>query len=569
MVDSVEIHKKLEYYKNTLYSTVRNEQRTDEEFYKDEFPVPWIKKPLVVSRTGAAAELIDVPVAQLASSSLKVYRPALKETSSAKGSAVNISKYLNQTALRQIMKQNPNPKLEYYKNQFLRGEAWIQVMHNQTWVTGEKKSGLPFHLLLRDPMIVYASPNEDQDGIPEEAFIFYDRMPWIVQVLYPAWSNPKHAGTGESGSKQNVGWMEYWTPDTRYFEADGESVLLDPDSRNPYGFVPLVHKIASFGKSSEAGQMQDLIVSRIRKYRDLLRRNAAMTSDVDSMYHLYANPSQDVQPIDPEIHIPENFAKKYVFGPGHTNEIPYGIEIKRGIDLMPSMPEVLQWNYAIEAQLGRKIPGALMGMPQGASGRLQDMTYTAAMQSYSIEQANLENAFATAFSMALRIMDEWPGDGLIPEGMSKDDIGGNYDVVCELKVDDPMYRDRKINAGRTEVVAGMRSLKTYLMKDRDMTEDEADEEIDQILAEKYMFQSPDIAELMQVRAAEKSGMMGDMQALKARRQELEKKIKQFPLGAQIGSQGGEPRIGNVQTELGQEMSDVGMTTSGLRSTRQV
>ena len=104
------------------------------------------------------------------------------------------------------------------------------------------------------------------------------------------------------------------------------------------------------------------------------------------------------------------------------------------------------------------------------------------------------------------------------------------------------------------VQMGQLSLRSNLIQFQGMTEDEADDEIDQIMAEQYMFQSPDIAELMQVRAAEKSGMFEDIQALKQRRMELEKKVKEFRLGAQFGSQGGEPRTGNIQSPFGQEQA---------------
>ncbi len=554
-----ELKDRFDYYKDQLYNLVRIQQTEDETYYRDTFEVPWIKKPLIVSRTGAGAELIDNPVAQLTSSVLKVTRPPVKDTAGAKNSAISLTSYLNY-AIAQIMKQNPNLKLEHYKNQLLRGEAWIQILHDQNWAEGKRGKGLPFRFLTRDPMVIFASPNEDEDGVPDEVFVYYERMPWKVKSLYTNWSNPEHRG---EDNKTNVNWMEHWTPTERYFEADGEAVL--PDDKNPYGLVPFVHKIASFGKSSDAGRMEDLIVGRLRRYRDLLKRDAASTSDIDSIIHIYADPVLNLLHTQPDIETPKDFRENFVFGAGHINEIPFGIDVKRGVDMLPST-EVLQWNYKIAADLGRKVPGALLGMPSGASGRLQDMTYGAALGAYSVETANLENAVATAFGIALRIMAEWPDNLLIPDDIKHEDIGGNYDVVVELTNEDPIDRDRKIMAGRTMVTAGLISKRTFLIKYVGMTEDEAEEEIEETLAEAYMFQSPDIAELMQVRAAEKSGMAGDVQALKERRQALEKKVRQFPLGAQIGSQGGEQRMGNIQTEQGQNEADISNTQGGIRST---
>ena len=553
MFDLNEIKNKLEYYKTDIYGNTRNQQRTDEDYYRDTFEIPWVKPPMLPSRTGAGAELIDIPVAQMTATVLKAFRQPAKDTDGARKSAVKVSQLINKW-IAQIMKQNPNPKLESFKNQLLRGEMWMQVIHNADFLKNRK--GLPVHFLPREPMVVFASPNEDENGVPEDFFILFERMPYVISSMYPDWT--------QQSDKKTVTWMEYWSKDYRYFEADNIPVLKD--THNPYGFVPMVHKIASFGKSSDDGRMENLVVGRLRKYRDLLTRDASSTSDIDSIIHMFANKDIDVQPTDPGTEIPKNFRESYVRGYGNIHEIPYGLKVTPSVEQPPNR-ELLEWKYKIDSDLGRKVPSALMGMPQGASGRLQDMTYTAALGAYSVEMANFENAMETAFGMGLQIINEWSNDDLVPDGITKEDINKNYGIEIELKVEDPVERDRKVMAGRTMVSGGLRSLKTFLIEDVGMTQEEADEEIDNILAERYMFQSPDIAELMQLRAAEKSGMMEDLQAVKSRRQELEKKISQFPLGSQIGSMGGEPRSGNIQTQTGQEFSDVAMTQGGIRSTR--
>jgi hypothetical protein len=229
------------------------------------------------------------------------------------------------------------------------------------------------------------------------------------------------------------------------------------------------------------------------------------------------------------------------------------IKIERD-ELRNVPPEMLAQWQSVKAEIMQRYPFLTMGFPMGSSGRHQDLVATAAMRRYDTVIENTESAFATAFEKAFEIIKKIPGMPT-PDFLREGDLDAKFKCRVQLRAPDPVEEDRKLVAGRASVQLGQRSLRRHLIEDRGMTEDEADDEIDEILAERYMFQSPDIAELMQIRAAEKAGMAEDIQALKARRQELEKKIKEFPLGAQFGSQGGEPRIGNIQSPEGLEQAE--------------
>ena len=77
--------------------------------------------------------------------------------------------------------------------------------------------------------------------------------------------------------------MEYWADTQRYFEADAEGVLGPQE--NIYKFVPFVNCLAGFGRKSGSGEPADLVVGRLRKVRDLLIRECAITSSIDSIYY--------------------------------------------------------------------------------------------------------------------------------------------------------------------------------------------------------------------------------------------------------------------------------------------
>lgn len=146
-------------------------------------------------------------------------------------------------------------------------------------------------------------------------------------------------------------------------------------------------------------------------------------------------------------------------------------------------------------------------------------------------------------------------------GLTKDDIGGYYEVNIELKASDPIEADRKATLGSRLYQQGQIDLKTNLVKYQGYTEDEADEIITNILVDKVTFQSPDVAELMGLRLAEKSGMAEDLAMIKERRKAIEAQGMQQPPSPTEGAR----RTGEVGTELGREMIDESLRGKGARS----
>jgi hypothetical protein len=80
-----------------------------------------------------------------------------------------------------------------------------------------------------------------------------------------------------------------------------------------------------------------------------------------------------------------------------------------------------------------------------------------------------------------------------------------------------------------------------------------------------MLQSPEIAQFIGAKAAEKSGMADELQAYKEQNAAMSK----FKMQPAIGSKGGEPRSLNIKTDLGAEMADVAMNPAPTRNTAVV
>ena len=524
----------------TYYGQTRTNQEEYVTFYDDVFKVPWIEDPKVVSRTGSGAELIDEPVAQLSAANLIAFREALKDTQSAEDAAIRVSGLLNDW-IKRMMRINPNPKKWNLKNKFLFGESWIHPVHNPNWVMKPfDRTGLPVFPLIPDPRTIYASPNEDENGIPENFIVCYDRMPHTIKAKYPAWTNPKNAGSDKITPKTST-WIEYWDKDVRYFEADEEEIL--PISPNPYGFVPIVHKLLGLGKSSNEGKPEDLIVSIIHKYRDLLKRDASITSDMDSYIHMFcASPVIITPPEGGEIG--KGFKRNFVWKAGHIIENPNRLDISPAQSLAPD-PSIFAWHDRIQASLGRKIPDVLAGVPQGETGRLQDISYSTAMRKWEGVVAGDENQWATALGMALRMCDTMPK--LMPDGISSDDLKKNYVVGIELRADDPLETARKSADGDMKQEKGIIDWETNLVKYQGFTQADAEEVMDNAVIDRVVF-DPVSLRMLALQNAKERGMEEEYLAIEAQ--------MQGETQGGVGSQGGPPRRGNIRTEQGREQVDL-------------
>src|SRR3990167_3899279 len=459
-----EIRERFAYYKEDYYVTRRSEQQTDDDYYNDTFDVDTTQELTRISRTGGGSELIEDPVAQISAVKMKISRPERKGTALEKKADERITSLLNEVWIPLIQKRSPNPVYMFNKNQFLRGEAWLQVVHNERWVVKNlqgylEKVGLPVVFLVREPMTLYASPNENEEGIPEHVYLHYQRLPTVIKAMYPNWTNPLAKNiTEKEKQKKFVDWTEYWSKDKWLCEADGEIVRDQP---NIYGVPPFIHKYSGWGTDSADGAPEDKAVGRLRKYRDLLKRECAITSDVDSQYHLYANKNLWAQPVDDLHKIPENFRQVFTLAAGHVNEVPFGINFGFLETNVPDR-EALNYLLTIKSELGRKIPGTMAGDVLGGSGRLQDIGYGIALKKFEHQMENTRYAFETAFAMALCYLERIPK--LKPDEIHEDDINGDYRLILDLKGDDPLENERLSTRGSRQWQAGELDLETNLVR---------------------------------------------------------------------------------------------------------
>ena len=433
-----------------LYFQVRKEQKTDKTYIDDTFPVPEVKSPHEPMRLGMGAEIVDSPAEQIITQNPQAFIDIIRGDKEAKN---RIGKLINDRWIPILKRQNPNPYKEFVKNLLARGEAFIKLAHNESWVTGDRiRNGLPVKFLLPDPMVIYASPEEDDNGVPARVIVFYERQPQDVIVRYPDWHNPMKAG--EENKKKEVQWVEYWGSirgedgklrQVRYFEADGEPVLKGGVQDNIYGFPPFVRKYSGFGRRSPDGKLASLIISDIKLNRDLIRTQCAIGSDIASIMHLFAHKPRTLI-LPPGQEVSQDQLNQLEFGAYVLNvlNLPEGAKFDIDETELPSA-EAFAFFGQLTNMIREKNPFVMAGFPSGSSGRQQDMSNVSAMRRYDSVIENTEHAWATAFEMALKICYKIPT--LQPKELHKNDLKATYECEVKLKADDPAEEDRKATLG--------------------------------------------------------------------------------------------------------------------------
>ncbi|KKL46808.1 hypothetical protein LCGC14_2341870 [marine sediment metagenome] len=161
--------------------------------------------------------------------------------------------------------------------------------------------------------------------------------------------------------------------------------------------------------------------------------------------------------------------------------------------------------------------------------------------------------------MGLRICETIPD--WIPPKVNKKDINGRYHCRVELKSTDPIEEDRLRLLGRSLVEAKQIDHLTNLTKYQGYTEEEGRLIISRIMVDMVTILSPEIAQILGIRFAEKHGLKEYVMALQ---QQNAMQGQMQGLNQGVGSQGGPPRTQNIQTTQGAEQADLSLTQRGER-----
>ncbi len=557
---------------DTYHSIRKTEQETDDTYYWDTFKVPYIKDPYQVRRMGTGFRLVDVPANDIITSEPKVYVEAITNTKGAMENAIKRGILLNHWA-RALLKQNPQPYKEVAKNQLVRGEAWIHPVNNP----GYNGDNLPIHFAVPDPLVIFASPDE-RDGIPDYVIVSYSRYFQTVLNRYEHWSNPKNAG--KKGNSTNVSWLEYWDKDIRYFEADGEPVLVD-DKGIPFngdgiqpnilGITPFIHCYSGYGKASPDGKPETLAVSRIRLVRELILAQTEMFSDVSSELKLFSHRRLTFTPTEPNAARPTDFVWDDNYA--SVNWTPWGFTRQEDKGEQPSA-ETYAFLAGVGALIDRNLPPVLSGISSGTSGRQEDILGSYGTLQYKNLLDNATKAFGTAFGMGLKIL-KIPALNLFPvsvrgiktengvrireeETITAENID-DFECEVELRASNPMEDERRAMLGDREQLEGIIDWRTNLMEFKGKSLDEAEEIINRTLADRALMSNPMLLQAITMRAMQKLGMQQELQAIQAQGQTEQAMKETAGVPTNVPGVGGRfsgpPRQGNVQSSQALDLLD--------------
>ena len=513
------------------YSSLRAEQITDQEYYDDEFSVN-IRKPYHIIRTGTAARIVDNITDHIDTSNPQAFRKPRKRNTTEDERAAKIARLLNHWLPRLIDEIE-----ETLKNANRRGEAFVQVEYNENFDPDDDDS-LPIIPSAPDPMIIYSDPHEYM-GIPRQVIKSCKMSVGAVRQVFPKFSNPKHRRLDKN---EGVDYWFWWDKDWRYGEADGEPLLSQGIQENILGFVPFVHCYSGFGKRSPSGRPEDRAVGRLRKVRGRLKEECEVESRLDSIIGLYANPIVVGKALTNDTEKPEGW-DELDFSPGHNIWLDYGVDYEiKSAD--PSLIQPLVYHLSqIRAALGVETPSVSMGMPSTsrATGRQEDIYVEQYGRKYRKLIQNVEKMWATALGMGLRILYNIPA--LLPitvratmlkdgkpvnqeETIEKTDIGRYYDCTVELRAEDEITTDRKVQLGRLLINEGRIDWRTFLTEYVGWTEDKAEEVITQTLVDQAIF-SPQFINITIKEALEKLGMQKHIEELEAKAAEQQQMQQQL------------------------------------------
>jgi hypothetical protein len=554
----------------------RRRQLLWQEFYDDVFKVPMIQEPQYLCRTGTGAWLIDGPTAHIVTRNPQAFVYP-KKISQQANDAANRVNTLYTHWLKLLLKQSPQPFKEHVKNLILRGEAWIHPMVNVGWEKG--KDTLPVIFSVPDPLNIYASPIEDAYGVPEAVCVVYNITPWYMRQQFPEWKNPKSAGEGKD-KPQLVEMFQYIDKDVRFWSGDGEAVLNGDEGvqENILHFVPYIHDYSGFGKDSPEGKPESLVVGRIAKVMDLLIQECAINSDIDSWIHKFVHPNKTLLVPDNYDGNTKELAQELNFAAASINIVPVPVGSKFTDDAqIPLPPELTQHYLNIRARIQMEAPPIMSGLPSGASGRQEDIVGSNFIRRFDSVMEATEDAFGKALDMGRRILQTIPTYLPVntyletPEGqkevvIKKDDFDLVTDASVVLKSKDPIEDDRKLQAHLQMYERGLVNWETVLVEGYGKTPDEAKVIMQKTLAEKVLMTNPAILMAVGQEALQQLGMDARLKLLQEELAKGGTAASPSPPSAPggIGSQGGPPRKGNIQTPTGMEMADISTSQNGIR-----
>ncbi len=535
------------YLKETVYAAKIKEQADDQTFFDGSFVDKLAKEDRELYKPSTGARMVLRPASFLVTANPIVYRYPRKPAGAE--SAAKVAEMLN-SFVRFFKRQTVNPFSQHPKTTISFGESYYKVMPNPG---GE----VPCRVIVPNPMVVFPY-GQEVDGVAPEVIMSYETSAANVRKYFPDFA-PK---------KDPVKYMEYWSNEMRYFEADEEELKM-PSDTNYWGVVPFIHSLSGWGPMSPESKPEDMAVSAFRYIKDLLRDEAETRSDLKSGIHRHVFPPLLFQ--EKEVSV-EGISgagiepPKVNLGSYKGTIIPANLEWLPPPNFMPPK-EAFQHYYNIKAEINEIMSPIFEGGVVGSSGRQTDLTHSNALMPYSTIFNGSEAATTTALSMVLKLIDKLDMYPVTVRGttgddgtrkditVTKKDIDGYYDCVVEFKPDDPIERDRENMLNLQFFDRELLDAKSCIMG-LGKTEAEATDILTRVAVDSIT-RTEEYKRLIAIKVAKAEGTLPEM-------------MEALMMSQQTGqTQLPKPRKSEVETPKGREMADsFSLTQRGIRDRQE-
>ena len=440
-----------------------------------------------------------------------------------------------------------------------RGEVFLKINMDDTYFGTEDKERLfhfPLFLSVPDPINVYCSPAHD-GLVPHDVIESFNITVSEAEAMCER--NGWNWKTTKAPDK-TVKWMTYYGSKWRCFTLDDKPVLTPEVQPNIFGFCPYVHVDAGIGDESYEGKPEYLHRSIIWPRRDMLKLEVRNLSQMDAILVRYAWSRYKAILGDSNTDI---INKLYPDGKIPTDPSKWLFEVKDKLEIEILKGESPPSELFTQLQMVRDYasPPAVLGgqRPAGVySGQHQETLISTAKPIYKDPFKNLEDGLGVAMGMGARIIEKvYKYPVQIKDFSSEDnkgyrelkpsDINGHYDCEVQLLAEPPEATDARKYLGANLRKGGSISQRTELREYHDMSEQEIEDEMSQMFAEKGL-NSIGALDVISKDAMERLGMDKELEALAEAERNAAKNIPPPKKGEGVSTTGG-PIRGRTSTEL--------------------
>ena len=512
------------------YQALHTIQKEDDDYYELVYDAGIPKKLGYAQMTPSTArDWVDFGIMHYTLDNPKVIVPPRNTSDTAKDQAIQIERFENYWINRMIfeIKDNAKQLLKY-------GESFFKLVVDDTFygvqttkmktaeleAFEEKRASLfPLIVTCPNPINVLCSPAH-RGLIPKEVIEYYEMTVSEAEDLCERNNWEKIALEGKK-STDMVKWTSYYSAVSRCFLIENEAVLTPAVQINYLGFPPYVHIPSGLGSSSYAGKPEYKYRSILHSKKSAIKMQTRNLSQIDAINSKWAWAWVELKG-DMEL-ITKLYGEKgagFDMSPLEAHAVPPEIEVK--IHQGESPPLALYQYSGTLASLAE--PPPILGgnrSPGTYSGYGNVVQLSTAKPRYKDAFKNFEDGLSVLMGMGARVVETvlkhkiatYEGEHINPAV-----IKGHYDNEVHLLAEPPEAADMRKSLGNNLWNGGQGSisLKTALVHYHDMTNEEADEEIAQKLAETGIF-NPAISTEVAIDAAERLGMEKSKQLLEGQK----------------------------------------------------